>query len=63
MNVTVYRPHGPSAGDDRPVYLMVQMTHAELDALCHLRRNLTDIARYALDEAIREGEAEESGAF
>jgi hypothetical protein len=57
MKATVYRYGSHADGDDRPVLVLVQMTHRELDALCHLRHNLTGIARYALDEAIREGEA------
>jgi hypothetical protein len=63
MKATVYRYGGPDGGDDRPVLVLVQMTHAELDALCHLRHNLTGIAKYALVEAIAEGEAVESGAL
>jgi hypothetical protein len=62
MKAHVYRYGGHDGGDNRPVLVLVQMTHAELDALCHLRHNLTGIAKYALVEAIAEGEAVESGA-
>jgi hypothetical protein len=55
MTATIQRSHW-SEGDDRPVVVTVTMTHAELDALCHLRHNLTGIAKYALVEAICEAD-------
>jgi hypothetical protein len=57
MKATVYRYGSHEDGDDRPVLVLVQMTHRELDALCHFKHNLTGIAKYALVEAICEGEA------
>jgi hypothetical protein len=57
MKATVYRYGSHADGDDRPVLVLVQMTHRELDALCHFKHHLTGIAKYALVEAICEGEA------
>lgn len=57
MTATIERSD-PADGDSRPVVVVVEMTHAELDALVRHRHGLTPIAKYALVEAICEAEAQ-----
>lgn len=59
MTATVERP---DPGDGRPVVVVIEMTNEELDALVRHRQNLTAIAKYALVEAICEGEAAAAGS-